>query len=299
MHSPWRPRWALAALLGAAVLLALGTAALADRAGDRERALLRQLSETQRKSNQAGVASQKRIEKLSDETDELFAKYNAAVDQLAALRSYNASMREIVSGQEGELSSLRGQLEQVDAVGRSVTPLMLRMIAALESFISLDHPFLMKERTERLEELRRLMIRADVPVSEKYRLIMEAYQLEAEYGRTLEAYRAPLDPEGETVDFLRFGRVALVYLTLDESEAGVWDARTRSWQVLDGSAHDDIRTGMRIARKQIAPDLISLPLPPPMRGGESLPPQAREGESLPPQAREGESLPPPTGGGES
>jgi hypothetical protein len=201
---------------------------------------------------------------LSDETDELFARHSAAQSQLAALRSYNQTMREIVATQDDELDSLRAQLEQVDAVGRSVTPLMLRMIAALESFVALDVPFLIDQRKEKLAELRRLMIRADVPVSEKYRLIMEAYQLEAEYGRTIEAYRGPLSPagSGETVDFLRFGRVALVYLTLDEAEAGVWDAESRSWQVLDSSFHSDVRNGMRVARKQIAPDLIYLPLPP-------------------------------------
>jgi len=272
MTTPWRWRRRLSVLtvlVGASVVVSAPPGIGEERSeGSRERALLRQLSQARRQANDAGVASQKRIETLSDETDELFAKYNAAVDQLAALRSYNQSMREIVGTQEEELASLRGQLEQVDAVGRSVTPLMLRMIAALESFIALDLPFLMEERTERLAELRSLMIRADVPVSEKYRLIMEAYQVEAEYGRTLEAYRAPLPDSGETVDFLRFGRVALVYVSLDESEAGVWDNRTRSWKVLDPSQQEDVKQGLRIARKQIPPDLINLPLPPPTEGGE-------------------------------
>jgi hypothetical protein len=176
---------------------------------------------------------------------------------------------------------LRGQLEQVDAVGRSVTPLMWRMIAALESFIELDAPFLIDERRERLGELRKLMVRAEVPVSEKYRVIMETYQLEAEYGRTIEAYRAVLEPgSGETVDFLRFGRVALIYLALDGSEAGIWDSDARSWRVLDPSFHNDVRTGMRIARKQIAPDLIYVPLPPPTEEAASPARAARDGEGM-------------------
>ena len=270
MTPPRRPGWRLPALAALAIL-ALGApgSTREGEEGARERALLRQLAETRRQANEAGIASQKRIDTLSDETDQLFAKHSAAVSQLEALRSYNESMRDIVGAQEEELSSLRAQLEQVDAVGRSVTPLMLRMIAALDSFIELDLPFLQGERTERVANLRRLMTRADVSVSEKYRLIMEAYQSETEYGRTIEAYRGPLQPAGSgaTVDFLRFGRIALVYLTLDESEAGVWDAATRSWHVLDRSYHADIRDGLRIARKQIAPDLIDLPLPPPSAPG--------------------------------
>jgi hypothetical protein len=148
-------------------------------------------------------------------------------------------------------------------VGRSVTPLMLRMIDSLDAFVALDLPFLLDERQERIEELRKMMPRADVTNAEKYRRIMEAYQIENDYGRSIEAYRATLGRDGRevTVDFLRFGRIALVYQTLDEAERGVWDQTSGSWQPLDASYRSAIRQGLRIARKQAAPDLIFLPLP--------------------------------------
>jgi hypothetical protein len=94
---------------------------------------------------------------------------------------------------------------------------------------------------------------------------MEAYQIENEYGRTIEAYRSTLERGDRevTVDFLRVGRIALVYQTLDEADAGAWDQETRSWVPLDSSYRSAIRQGLRIARKQAAPDLIRLPLPPP------------------------------------
>jgi hypothetical protein len=107
-----------------------------------------------------------------------------------------------------------------------------------------------------------MMPRSDVTNSEKFRQIMEAYQIENEYGRTIEAYRGVL-PRGDgevTVDFLRVGRVALVYQTLDESEAGVWRQDARDWELLDSSHRTAIREGLRIARKQIPPDLIRLPV---------------------------------------
>ena len=36
------------------------------------------------------------------------------------------------------------------------------------------------------------MTRADVTISEKYRRIVEAYQVEMDYGRTIEAYEGKL-----------------------------------------------------------------------------------------------------------
>jgi len=70
-----------------------------------------------------------------------------------------------------------------------------------------------------------MMPRADVTVSEKYRRIVEAYQLEMEYGRTIEAYRGERD--GKTVDFLRVGRVGLMYQSPDGKETGYWDAQRK------------------------------------------------------------------------
>ncbi len=216
-----------------------------------------------REANVEGVASQKRIEEISSETETLFSRYSNTLRQIDSIRVYNRQMQELVDSQEAELASLRDQLDRVEVVGRSVTPLMLRMIDALDAFVGLDVPFLIDERTKRVRSLRELMARADVTNAEKYRRIMEAYQIENEYGRTIEAYRSTLERDGRevTVDFLRFGRIALVYQALDESESGVWNQKTRAWEPLDSSYRSSIRQGLRIARKQAAPDLIRLPLP--------------------------------------
>jgi len=221
--------------------------------------------EVRSEGNDSAAETQKRIDAISDETDELLAAYRTSLKQVDAIELYNEQMRDLVASQDGELASLQGQLDSVEEVGRSVTPLMLRMIDSIEKFVALDVPFLIEERSKRVAELRELMGRADVTTPEKFRQLMEAYQIENEYGRTIEAYRSTVDVDGRetTVDFLRFGRIALVYQSLDESAAGVWDQETRSWVPLDSSYRSAIRNGLRIARKQAAPDLIRLPLPAP------------------------------------
>jgi hypothetical protein len=236
----------------------------AAEASDPSAELLDEVRDVRREANVEGAASQKKIDVLSDETESLFSRYSSALKQIDAINVYNQQMEELLSSQQDELDSLRDQLDRVEIVTRDVTPLMLRMIGALEAFVELDIPFLIDERTGRVNELRKLMSRSDVTNSEKYRRIMEAYQIENEYGRTIEAYRATLTRGGSevTVDFLRFGRIALLYQSLDESETGVWDQDTRSWRELDSSEYRTaIRQGLRIARKQSAPDLIQLPLP--------------------------------------
>jgi septal ring factor EnvC (AmiA/AmiB activator) len=220
--------------------------------------------------NDESVTVQKHIDELSDQTDELLAKYRTVLTQIDSIGIYNHQLRELIASQDEELASLQDQLDRVEVVGRSVTPLMLRMIEALDATVALDLPYLIEERTQRIADLRKLMTRAAVTSAEKYRLIMEAYQTENEYGRTIEAYRSTLKRGDRDikVDFLRFGRIALIYQTLDGMEAGVWNQEKKIWEPLDASYRTAIRQGLRIARKQAAPDLIRLPLPVP-GGGKS------------------------------
>jgi hypothetical protein len=139
---------------------------------------------------------------------------------------------------------------------------MLGMIDAIENFVELDVPFLLEERTQRMENLHEVMVRADVTDAERYRRIIEAYQIENDFGRNIEAYQGELEVDGKMrqVAFLRIGRVALLYQTLDESGTGVWDQRNQTW--LDASEYRNaVQLGLRMARKQTAPDMLRLPVP--------------------------------------
>jgi septal ring factor EnvC (AmiA/AmiB activator) len=212
--------------------------------------------------NDEAAKSQVRIDKLSDDTDRLTAEYRVVLQRIDALRVYNQQVSDLIASQEEEMGSLRRQIDDVELVGREVTPLMLGMLDALENFVDLDVPFLPEERAERIANLHDVMVRSDVTNAERYRHIIEAYQIENDFGRTIEAYQGPLTLDGTTrqVDYLRVGRVGFYYQTLDGTETGAWDQKQRAW-VNAPKAASGVRLGIRMANKQTAPDLLKLPLP--------------------------------------
>jgi hypothetical protein len=245
-------------------IVSLAVAPGASTAADLDSALA---IETQ--GNDESAKSQQRIDQIDDQTDSMAAEYRTTLDQIDSLRVYNAQLAKLLSSQEAELASLDEQIGNVTVIGREITPMMLRMVDALDAFLKLDVPLLMGERLDRVEQIRTLMNRADVEDAEKYRRIMEAYQIENEYGRTIEAYQDTLDMGGQerTLDILRIGRIALLYQTLDGKEVGAWDQAQRQWVELPGEFRDSIRKGVRIARKQMAPDLIRVPVAAAVAGG--------------------------------
>lgn len=223
---------------------------------------LNNVSEVAQAATSDGQASQERIDKLDDETDELTRTYRAALKQLASLREYNAQMEKLIKRQKAEMVSIRQQIEDVTNVDRTIVPLMFRMIDALEQFVELDVPFLINERRARVQNLRDLMDRSDANPAEKYRKILEAYEIENEYGRTIEAYEGQMEITGEerTVAFLRIGRVALIYQTLDADESGAWSQKDKGFTDLDGDFDTELRSALRIAKQQAAPDLLVVPV---------------------------------------
>jgi hypothetical protein len=212
----------------------------------------------------AAAASQARIDGLSDETQDMLAKYRQALTDTDSLKKYNEQLGAQVKSQEDRLAAIKRQLAEIEATQRDVLPLMQRMIDTLEQFVQLDVPFLVQERTKRVATLKQLIGRADVSISEKYRRILEAYQIEMEYGQTLEAYEDKLGDgdKAKTVEFVRVGRVALMYQTPDGKETTYWDVEKNRWVEDPRFAHD-VKEAIRVAKKRGAPDLLWVPVQPP------------------------------------
>jgi len=224
---------------------------------------LTQAIETQVETNRAALAAQQAVDALDEQGRRMADEYRAAARQVEALAAYNAYLRQLVYSQAQQKASLESQIGALEATRREVVPLMLRMLDALDRYVQLDRPFRAAERKGRVTELKELMNRAEVGDAEKFRRLLEAYLLEHDYGKTIEAYRTELqlDEKLRRVDFLRVGRVALLYQTLDGGESGVWDSGSKRWQPLPADYNKPVRTALAVARKDIVPELLTIPVP--------------------------------------
>jgi hypothetical protein len=217
---------------------------------------------------QLAQASQNVIDGIVDETRDTVEEYRAVMKEVDGLIVYNTLLDRQIADQEQELSNLATSIDSVTEIERQILPLLTRMIDGLDRFVTLDVPFLAEERRERVVSLRDLLGRADVTAAEKFRVVMEAWQIENDYGRTIFAYTGELEIGGTNreVDFLQVGRVSLVYQTPDGVNSGVWDQNNRQWVVLGNEYRNSIRQGLRLARNQVSPDLLLLPIAAPEEG---------------------------------
>lgn len=206
--------------------------------------------------------TQKEINQLDETTRILLAEYQSTTKEYETLKLYNDQVQKIINSQLAEIEDIILQIDELDETNQMIVPLMIKMINGLEDFISLDLPFLMKERVNRINNLRTTMDRGDISTSEKFRLITEAYKTELEYGRTIETYRDTINIDGvdTSADFLRIGRIALTYLTTDGSKGGYYDLNEKTFLKSSGSIKRATEDGLKIASKQAPPALIQIPI---------------------------------------
>jgi hypothetical protein len=214
-------------------------------------------------TDEQSAASQATINRLREQTQDAASRYAQAIADAESLERYNAQLSEQVQSQEQEIASIEQQLLDIETTNREVQPLMQQMVDTLEKFVALDLPFLIDERTNRVQNLKNMMSRADITISEKYRLILEAYQIELDYGQSLEAYEGRLGTgaDARTVEFVKLGRVSLMYQTLDGAETGYWDAQQKTW-VQDNSYAEAVEIALRMVDGG-RQDLLTVPVPAP------------------------------------
>ena len=231
-----------------------------------------QLSEAIRVGEQAtrkAEQTQERINQLDDERNEMVREFRTLLQQRDAANLYAMQQERVVASQGAELESLAEQLDRVEESKAQMVPMLQDMLAALKTFRAADLPFKDTDeqgndlRAARYEQLDGLLDSAGVSPAEQYRLIIQAFQKEMEYGRTIDTYIDDIetaDGQVKTVEIFRYGRVALTYVTDDRKEVGRYNRDTGQWETLPSSYKGDILTGIRIANKVATPTVLSAPV---------------------------------------
>ncbi len=240
----------------------LGAALTISASGAHAQVLDRSIDVENRITREAAQAQQQ-INRVDEETQQLIDQYRRTISEVQSLTIYNNQLEAIVNNQEAEIASINEQLSGLESTNREVVPLMIEMASRLGQLVSADMPFRLDERSSRAQRLVNMLDDSDITNSEKYRLILEAYQAEIEYGRTTEAYTGTL-PDGQRVEFLRIGRTLLFWQATDGSDTGWWNPTNRQFERLGAEYRLPVSDGLAIAKNQVAPDLIRLPVPAPV-----------------------------------
>lgn len=213
-------------------------------------------------TNQQAISTQKRIDSLALQTEKMLEEYQRIIRKTDYQDAYNAQLEQLKENQEKEILSLQEQINDQNETQMRIMPLMMTMADALEKFVVLDLPFHQQQRVTGVIQLKQRLHNPSLSVPEKYRLLLEAFQVENDYGRTIETYRDALSLDGVelSVEYLRIGRVALYYRTLDGERSGYWRASEKEWLSLPDSYNSDLADAIRVADNQVAPKLVSLPM---------------------------------------
>jgi chromosome segregation ATPase len=241
---------------------AVSAAALFGSAANAEQKIDQILAVSQSKTK-AAQQSQKRIDKLAEESSDLLTNYKLVNKDIEGLKVYNAQLEKQIENQQKKLVELEESIGNITVLQRQIPPLAVRMLDALEQFVELDVPTQLEVRRESIAQVRDNLDRADFTIAEKFRQVLELYATEGEAGRKIETYTSSLEVDGQEreVDILAVGRVALMYQTKDTKLSGAWDQSRRAWVPLDsGEYRLAIRQGIKIADKRASQNVMQLPI---------------------------------------
>ncbi len=135
-------------------------------------------------TNREAAASQQRINDLAVETKQLLEEYRKLADGADLEASYARELELLDAAQQEQISALREDIARAQVTRQRILPLMRSMAEALEQFVVLDLPFHQEDRLAAVLQLRQRLDRPDIPLAARFRLLLEAYQLELDYGST-------------------------------------------------------------------------------------------------------------------
>lgn len=193
---------------------------------------------------------------------ELVGRYRSLKAKKEHLENLKVKTESALGVQKTQVAEFGRKIRESARIKAELQSYLESVVTQLEAFIKKDLPFLSKERTARISSIKETLARPDKPAAEKYRRVMEALQVETEYGRNVEVYQDTIALNGQSLltDMLRLGRLSIFYQTLDGKVVGHYDRSTGSWVPLPSKYYREIKRAVEMARRERAADLVRLPI---------------------------------------
>ncbi|MDB2448370.1 DUF3450 domain-containing protein [Gammaproteobacteria bacterium] len=226
-----------------------------------DKALIEEAIKIEASSANAAADRQSYIDNIDTQIITLIGDIQFLSQQLDLTNIYNRQMQELINSQNNEILSINEQMIELDNTNRGILPKLEEMVLTLESIIQNDIPFLLDERFARIQDLKEILLQSNISTSEKFRRVFEAYQIENEYGRTIESYRDEIDVDGVkyNVEIFRLGRVGLYGRTSDGKYNAMFSKQENQW-IKQKGIDNELVVALKIARKELPPSLIKLPV---------------------------------------
>ena len=226
-----------------------------------DRALMEKAIQIEASSSNDAAGRQSYIDNIDTQIIMLIGDIQFLSQQLDLTNIYNRQLQELISSQEAEIVSINDQMVELDKTNRGILPKLEEMVNTLSSIIDNDTPFLLSERKSRIEELQNILVQSNISTSEKFRRVFEAYQIENEYGRTIESYRDEIvfDSETYNVEIFRLGRVGLYARTSDGRNTAMYSRKEGKW-IRKKGIDNELVVALKIVKKELPPSLLKLPV---------------------------------------
>jgi len=206
--------------------------------------------------------TQKKEDLWAQEKDKLQARYRSARAQVEELEKRKEMLARKDAALREQVAELERRIAEAERLEAGLQSVMEETLAGLDAFVGEDLPFLAEERALRIASLEETLAQPDATPADKLRRLLEALQVETEYGDTVETYEQKIDVDGEPVyaDIFRLGRLSVFWMTPDGRRVGEYDRVSGRWVELPERYRKGIRMAVEMAAKQRPVELIRLPV---------------------------------------
>ncbi len=206
--------------------------------------------------------SQHAREKWMKERAVLEAELKRLEEENRQLSDRKKSLVVTVSETERRIDTRKRELEGLNQLEREILPFLQETLAWLRAETDQGLPFLVDERKNRVTRLENILDDPEVRIAEKFRRTMEALQIEADYGISVEVTRESinLDNQKLLVTLLRLGRLNLFFTSIDGLKCGWYNMAAGRYQLLPGKYNHAINQAVAMAIKRRPVEFVNLPV---------------------------------------